>query len=467
MEAQPSYANRKVTVMGLGLFGGGLAVTRYFVRQEARVTVTDLRTKEELQESIARLKGLPVRLVLGRHERGDFTDTDLVVVNPAVPKSSPFLKLARQRGVPLETETNLFFKLCPAPVIGVTGSEGKSTVAALIAKVLKKSHPRVWLGGNIGQPLLEEVHQIEDSDLVVMELSSFQLEDLAVLKKSPHLAVVTNIRPNHLDRHGSMEAYIAAKKQIANYQSAGDLLVLNLDDPVLRGWASESKAQTFFFSLKQKVKAGGYLEQGRLVINVRARQLQPAALSRPVLPGDHNLANILGALTAAAALDKLTPRGWQEAFEFAGLAHRMERVAVLEGISFYNDSAATTPASAIAALRSLPSPIILIAGGYDKKISLAELGREIALRTKVAILLGETREKLGQEILGAGLARAARVVMVEDVPRAVEEAHRLARPGDVVLLSPGCASTDMFRNFEERGKLFTQLVLDADKEGRG
>ncbi len=458
MEAQANFANRKVTVMGLGLFGGGLAAVRYFVKQGARVTVTDLRSQAQLRQPLAQLEGLPVHFVLGRHEKRDFLDTDLVVVNPAVPKSSLFLKLAQEAGVHLETETNLFFKLCPAPIIGITGSEGKSTTAALTAEVLRASHPHVWLGGNIGQPLLEHVHEIEPDHLVVLELSSFQLEDLGTIRKSPHLAVVTNIRPNHLDRHGSMEAYVAAKQEITRHQTSDDILILNFDDVELRKWVSDSRAQVLFFSLREKVSPGAYLKEGRAIVSLKTTQVQPEALSEPILPGEHNLTNILAALTAAASLDRLTDLGWRAAFAFSGLPHRLQRVAQVQEVSFHDDSASTTPASAIAALRSFSSPLILIAGGYDKQVSLRDFGREIASRAKAAILLGQTKEKLRQEVLSARKGDTPTVVLVQSLREAVVEAWKLAHAGDMVLLSPGCASTDMFVNYEERAHLFRELV---------
>ncbi|MFN3467781.1 MAG: UDP-N-acetylmuramoyl-L-alanine--D-glutamate ligase, partial [Candidatus Brocadiales bacterium] len=290
---------KKITVMGLGLFGGGAGLTRFLVAQGARVTVTDLKNATQLAPSLESIKGLPVELHLGGHREEDFKDVDMVVVNPAIPRDSTFLHIARENGVPLETEMNLFFKLCPATIVGITGSKGKSTTTALLAAMLQHSQRRVWLGGNIGMgySLLEMLKGMGAEDLVVLELSSFQLEDLNHTKKSPHVAVVTNLAPNHLDRHKDMDSYVEAKKAIFRHQTAEDYVILNQDDPRLREWARETTSKTLWYGvgveysqplLKHGPTPGAFLEGDSAILKINSKE-EKIDLSGRRLPGRHNL----------------------------------------------------------------------------------------------------------------------------------------------------------------------------------
>jgi UDP-N-acetylmuramoylalanine--D-glutamate ligase len=436
--------------MGLGLFGGGAGAVRFLAARGARVTVTDLRPADQLRESVSALDGLPVEFHLGGHLKEDFTDADLVLVNPAVPPDSPWLGLARS----LETELNLFFKLCRARmVVGVTGSNGKTTTTALIGEILKKGPRPVWVGGNIGAPLLERVDEIGPEDLVVLELSSFQLEHLDAIRRSPNVAVVMNLTPNHLDRHGTMENYAAAKRVIVAHQAAADWKVLNADDPLVTAFESPSRTARFSRTGPADVVARDTgLEWSLLgssgTLDVSARRL----------PGGFNLQN----MAAAAAASRLAApewAGWEESARealrsFPGVEHRLEFVGEVGGVKYYNDSIATNPESTLAALDTLPGPFVLIAGGYDKKLPFDALGRKVAERVRVAVLLGETAEAIARSI-GPGPVEVRRAPSFDE---AVEMARASARPGDTVLLSPACASYDMFRNFAERGKRFKELV---------
>ncbi|MFP4057069.1 MAG: UDP-N-acetylmuramoyl-L-alanine--D-glutamate ligase [Candidatus Brocadiia bacterium] len=453
------FEGKRATVMGLGLLGGGVGVARFLARQGARVTVTDLKDEAALADSLARLEGLPIAFHLGGHCTRDFTEADLVVVNPAVPDRSPFLAAARQAGVPLETEINLFFKLCPASVLGVTGSNGKSTTASLLAGLLEAGPRRVWLGGNIGRSLLEDLSDIEPDDLVVLELSSFQLQRLAATGLSPHLAVVLNCTPNHLDRHGTFAGYVRAKQPILANQGPGDRAVLNADCPTVAAWGHVGQGRKLFVSTRRRLPAGAWMEGDRARWCVGG---SPRTLFRRQdvpLPGEHNLTNALAAASAAAwcgvVPEAIAPRLRQ----FRTLEHRLEKVRSLDGVDYYDDSKATTPEAATAALRAFDRPVVLIAGGSPKGLSFDALATAAVQRARAAVLIGQTAERLRHAIAAHG---ELRVRMASDLADAVRQARALAQPGDVVLLSPGCASYDMFENFEQRGEEFKRLVMELE-----
>ena len=457
---------KKILVMGLGLFGGGAGVARFLVSRSARVTVTDLKGEEDLQESLEALKGLPIKYKLGGHQEEDFRDADMIIVNPAVPRDSRFLEIARKEGAVLETEMNLFFKLCQGRIIGITGTNGKSTVTALMGEMLKEFRPGTWVGGNIGRSLLEDVEKIGRGDLVVLELSSFQLEGLAEIKKSPEVAVVTNLSPNHLDRHKRMENYIAAKKNIFRFQRPGDFAILNWDDAEVRGWRGECNSQVIFASTKEELQEGIFLRRRRaaedeeahqILVRLRDREEVLDVLKCFRLPGWHNLENALLAAGAAFVLGAKEKDIRGGLSKFRGLEHRLELVAEIGGVKYYNDSIATTPEATIAALWALKEPIILIAGGSDKGLAFDGLAQEIRRRVKACVLLGQTGPRIKKAIEQAKKP-LPEIKEVSSLTEAVETARLMAKPGDIVLLSPASASYDMFRNFADRGKQFKELV---------
>ena len=453
----PELAGKRVTVMGLGLLGGGVGVARFLAHQGARVTVTDLKDEATLAQSVARLDGLPVTFHLGAHQDSDFTDADIVVVNPAVPSDSPFLAKAREAGVRLETEINLFFKLCPAPIVGVTGSNGKSTTASLLYHLLAVGVRRPWLGGNIGRSLLEELDDIRPDDWVVLELSSFQLERLEPTGLSPAVSVVLNLSRNHLDRHPTLRAYARAKKPILLNQRKGDAALLNADCHRVSTWGKVGRGRKLFFSIAGPVERGAWVEGDQALWRAGAGAEPLFTRADLRLRGPHNLANALAA-AGAAMLCGLPPAAiGPRLAEFRPLEHRLEFVRSLDGVGYYNDSKATTPEAAIVALRSFEEPVVLIAGGYDKHLPFRKMGAEVGQRVRAALLLGATAEKLRRAIAAGGPAPTR---IVPDLAVAVREARALARPGDVVLLSPACASYDMFENFEERGRAFKRLVAE-------
>jgi UDP-N-acetylmuramoylalanine--D-glutamate ligase len=455
-----TFAGKRITIMGLGFFGGTIGLARYLVSQGARVTVTDVKSAHDLQDSVAALEGLPVQFVLGGHERADFTDVDMVFASPAVREDSPYLVAARSCGVPIDTEMNLFMRLCRGTIIGVTGSNGKTTTTSLIGAILRMAHPGTQVGGNIGRSLLPEVASIEPGDPVVLELSSFQLEDLAAVRRSPHIALFLNLSPNHLDRHGSIEQYLAAKMQIFAYQGSEDIALLNADDPRLLSRVGGLRSQCRFFSCERVVDDGAYLDGDRLLVAHSGTRSEVCRRQDITLLGRHNVANVLAAVAAADAWG-VPPAAMRAAIRaFTGVEHRLERVRERAGVSFYNDSIATSPTATLAALAAIPQPIWLIAGGYDKGISFQALGEAIVQRVKGVCLIGATAQQIAWAIEAA--RRPGRELPVisfcHDLPDAVRRAADAANPGDVVLLSPACASYDQFRNFVERGRLFKQLV---------
>jgi UDP-N-acetylmuramoylalanine--D-glutamate ligase len=459
-----TFAGKRVTIMGLGYFGGTIGLARYLVAQGAQVTVTDLKSAPDLEDSLAALEGLPVRFVLGRHEHTDFTDVDLVFASPAVREDSPYLITARACGVPIDTEMNLFMRLCRGSVIGVTGSNGKTTTTSLIGAMLRTVYPHTHVGGNIGRSLLPEVASIGPGDPVVLELSSFQLEDLSAVGRSPHIALLLNLSPNHLDRHGSMEQYLAAKMQIFAYQGPEDVALLNADDPQLQPVVRELRSQCRFFSCERLVENGTCLNGDRLLVAHSGRHSEICRRQDIPLLGRHNVANVLAAVAAADAWGVPLAAMRAAIRAFAGVEHRLERVRERAGVSFYNDSIATSPTATLAALAAIRQPIWLIAGGYDKGISFRALGEAIVQRVKGVCLIGSTAPQIAEAIGAAQRPGQSLPVITfcSALADAVRVAADAATPGDVVLLSPACASYDQFRNFVERGRLFKQLVTDLD-----
>ncbi len=418
--------------MGLGHFGGGVAAARWLARQGAAVTVTDTADERSLADSLAALAGEPIaRFQLGGHREDDFRRSDLVVVNPAVRPGNRFVELARQHGARLTTEIELFLDRCPARIVGATGSNGKSTTAAMTAAILRASGRRTWLGGNIGRSLLDELPNIGPDDWVVLELSSFQLWHMGPQTPMPYTVVVTNCTPNHLDWHGHFADYVAAKQRILTGQPPDGVAVLNPLDAEVQSWRPRARTKLLDW-------------------------YPPAAVPRLAVPGEHNRVNAACAATAALGLG-CTEREVGAGLErFGGLPQRLELVAVAAGRRFYNDSSSTTPESTIAALTTLEGPAWLLAGGSDKGIELAALAEAVAARTCGAALFGAVRRRL-QDLIRAR-AEDFPCAAVETMADALTWCSERSRPGDAIVLSPACASKDQFANFRRRGETFDELV---------
>ena len=442
------FAGKNVLVMGLGRFGGGVDAAKFAAGVDAKVIVTDLASEEELSNSIKQLEEFPdIEYHLGSHDPADFKQADIVVVNPAVPPDNQYLQLARQHKKLITSQIGIFFQLCPGTIIGITGANGKSTTTALTAHLLKSaSNYNVWLSGNIGnEPLLTIGDQIKPSDLVVLELSSFQIEQLAQIPKAPNVALLTNLTPNHLDRYGTFANYCAAKENIFKFQKLGSppaVSIFNAEDEIAAKWFEKYKQDT-----------------GRICFKFSADDVSEKIRDKFSLPGRANLSNLAAALCIARHFGVEDKQIIKSLPKFKALPHRLELVAEVKGVKWYNDSKATTPESATTAIEAFEQPIIIIAGGYDKHIPFDEFGQKIAEKVKAAILLGQTAQKIADAITACPKTKT-KIETVKSLPEAVELAKQLAANGDVVLLSPACASYDMFDNYEQRGNDFFRLVRE-------
>jgi UDP-N-acetylmuramoylalanine--D-glutamate ligase len=425
---------KRVTVAGLGRFGGQIAAARWLCGQGAVVCVTDRESAEKLADSVAQLSGLPIELRLGEHREADFCGADLVVASPAIAPQNPYLLAARRAGAPVVTEIQLFIERCPAKILGVTGTKGKSTTTAMLGRILSRKF-KTWTGGNIGKSLLGELERIGPSDLIVLELSSFMLEYLGEAHWSPHVAVVTMISADHLDWHGSAAAYVQAKKNILRFQSADDYAVLNRQDPATAALAHEARGKVIMF---------GAQEEGRF---------------RLMVPGDHNQLNAQGAFAAASILGVDFETAQLALADFSGLPHRLQLVHESAGVRYFNDSIATVPEAAIAALDSFPAKkVIQIVGGSDKGLSTTALCAALVERAKAVLCIGATGGRLAELMERGDSPTAAAVYRCGDLATAVAMSGRIAVDGDIVLLSPGFASYDQFVNFEQRGEQFAKLA---------
>ncbi len=453
------YRGLRATILGLGHFGGGTAAARWLAHRGARVTVTDLANENALADSLPLLADAPIaELHLGSHREEDFQNADLVVVNPAVRPDSPWLALARRGRARLCTELELFMENCPTRIIGVTGSNGKSTTAAMIAAILCAAGRRTFLGGNIGGSLLDRLSEIGSEDWVVLEISSFQLWHFSAGAKMPTVAVVTGCTPNHLDWHGTFSDYAAAKQRILVGQTSSDAAVLSPFDAEVASWrplvrgrlATEPRTP---HTPCEVMRLEPHANEESMKIALPHAEHEEYELS---VPGRHNRMNATCAASAASAAGcdmEAIRLGLQS---FRGLPQRLERIATVEGRMFYNDSTATTPESTIAALESLDSPVWLLAGGKNKGFDFRPLAAEIAGRARGAAFFGTVRSELLARVAAADPDFCC--AAVETMDEAFEWCRSRMRPGDSLVLSPGCASTDQFRNFRHRGERFAELV---------
>jgi UDP-N-acetylmuramoylalanine--D-glutamate ligase len=454
-DIQRDWQGKRVAVVGLGV--SNRALIRFLQAAGAVVCGMDRQSLGEIKD-VAELTSLGIDLVLGDSYLEGLAEYDCVFVSPGVPKDLPELQEVYAQGK-VNSEIELVFRYSRAPIYAVTGSSGKTTTTSLIRDMLRAHGASVYAGGNIGVPLINEISQIGPDDCVVLELSSFQLDRLPV---NPRGALITNLAPNHLDIHHTMEAYTAAKENIFLGQGKTDFLVVNYDDPITRAMEAKAQSKVFFFSLKGKALPGTYLDGDDLVYEDGKERIVFAKRSQIKLMGEHNVANIL----AAALASRLAGADWQAIAqvcrEFRGVAHRLELVGEVDGVSYYNDSIATTPDRTQAALNSFSQPIILLAGGSDKQLSYTELGRVIHQRAKQAVLFGATGPAIRQAILDSG---PCPIEMVSNLEEAVMLASKVAETGDVVLLSPASASFDQYSDFTARGEHFRSLVSRLTTKG--
>jgi UDP-N-acetylmuramoylalanine--D-glutamate ligase len=439
---------RHALVIGYGR--SGRAAASFIAKHGGTVRVVDRADTAELRAELERA-GLAARL--GGYGPGDLNGTDLVVVSPGVAWDEPLVETARERGIEVTSEIDLFFRACPARIVGITGTNGKTTTTALTAEVLRAGGLNVMRGGNIGEPVLDRVDQLGPDDWVVLELSSFQLE--SVERPRLRVGVVLNVTPDHLDRHKSFERYVELKTRAVAFMEGDDHAVLNIDDPVCAGMRSKTRGHVIEFGLHHPVSHGVSVSDGWITI-VGAegpRRVMPTA-DLP-LPGEHNLSNVMAAVGAGYAADVEPERMANAVREFKAVEHRLEPIGTFGGARWYNDSKATNPDSTYKALAAFREPIVLIAGGRNKGIDLDPLARAIAARVAALVTMGETGEELARRVREAGLEH---VVRAADLTDAVRQAASLARPGSVVLLSPAFTSYDMFRDYEDRGRRFKAAV---------
>ncbi len=444
---------KNIVIIGLGKSGKEVAL--FAARHGAFVVVNDSRKTEAFTDTKKEL-GIynNISFILGSQGK-DLIDstTELVIKSPGVPPTIPPLKEAHRRGIPVYTEVELAYLFTKAAIIGITGTNGKTTTTSLTAEILKKAGKNVLLGGNIGTPLLSLVEKSEEGDYLVAELSSFQLDNIN--KFRPHISAILNITEDHMDYHGSLEAYINAKANILKNQREDDYAVFNADDEIVKSLAKTSKAKKVFFSRKQELFQGVLVKEGNIIIREGNKDSIIMGCEEISLPGLHNLENSLAAVAVAHCTGVPGDIIAEVLKNFKGVEHRLESVREIEGIKFVNDSKGTNVEAAVKALESYREPIVLIAGGLDRGSSFADLISNIKTRARFLILLGEAKERMAAACRKEGYTN---YFIVDTLPEAVTKAYEKAKQGDVVLLSPACPSWDMFKNFEERGNLFKSSV---------
>ena len=439
--------NRKaVAVVGIGI--SNTPLIKMLIKLGAKVIARDKKTYDMLGDIASELEQIGVNLILGDEYLENLTE-DIIFKTPGMRIDIPELVSAKQNGSIITSEMEVFFDLCPASIIAVTGSDGKTTTTTLIYEILKAQGYNCHLGGNIGKPLLSEVEGISVSDKVVLELSSFQLH---TMKPCPEIAVITNVTPNHLDIHKSMEEYINAKKNIFAYQNKNNKLILNFDNDITKSFAEVANSTVIPFGLN--TISGVHIKDGIIYMS----DTTVLKCEDILLPGEHNIQNYMAAIAAVWGMVEISTIQ-HVAKSFSGVEHRIEFVRELDGVKFYNDSIASSPTRTRACLYSFDKKVIIIAGGYDKKIPFDEFGKDIVKRVKTLVLMGATSEKIKTAVENAEGEKPP-VIMAESLEDAVIKAKSSAEIGDVIILSPACASFDMYKNFEERGNKFKQLVMN-------
>jgi len=441
---------RRILVVGLGK--SGVAAARFLRARKAKVTVSDVKAEEHLRHEIPALLDLGITVETGGHGERTFRDQDLIVVSPGVPIDMPQLELARRQGVPVIGEVELASRWAQGKIVAITGSNGKTTTTALTGELLRKSGLHTLVGGNIGAPAISLVEQTPPPAWLVLEVSSFQLETIETFH--PHIAVVLNITPDHLDRHHSFASYFAAKARIFENQTSRDYAVLNADDPQCLRLGDRVRAQSRWFSRRGELKQGAFVKDGAIFArDANAGETEIMPVSEVPLPGAHNLENTLAAVCVGMLAGCAPVRLRQAVAEFRAVEHRLEHVATIAGVAYYNDSKATNVDATVKALEAFPGNLHVILGGKDKGSDYTVLARLLRERAKRVYTIGAAAEKIESQI--AGVTEMVRAGTLET---AVRRAAAEAQPGDIVLLAPACASFDQFENYEHRGRVFKEFV---------
>lgn len=454
-----SLRGKKVYFIGMGVTNFG--VIRQFRQKGIDASVCDKKSCEELSKAYPdhyrELKELGVKFLTGPDYLEHLCEADVIFRTPGMNYNNPALQKAREQGIVVTSELETFFDLCPCKIYGVTGSDGKTTTTTLISEMLKAAGKTVHLGGNIGKALLPVVEEIKETDVAVVELSSFQLISM---RQSPDVAVVTNVAPNHLDVHKDMQEYIEAKQNLIRHQNAFSRTVLNLDNEITQHMSSLVRGRLSWFSRQQRPQNGTWLNEQGMLCRVRDGKEYPILSKDEIkIPGMHNVENYLTAIAAVG--DEVSDEViCQVARNFGGVEHRIEWVRTLDGVRYYNDSIATSPTRTIAGLNSFDQKLIVIAGGYDKKIPYEPLAPYVNEKVKILILLGATAPKIEKAVKEhpSYSPEKLKIVHVDTLEQAVETARSLAVPGDVVTLSPASASFDLYLNFEQRGNHYKSIV---------
>ena len=445
---------KTVAVIGIGV--SNTPLIKLLLRAGIKVTACDKNLRDSFGGLAEELESLGAELRLGPNYLQGLNH-DVIFRTPGMRPDVPELLQAQANGSVLTSEMEVFFQVCPCHTLAITGSDGKTTTTTIIASLLREAGLHVFLGGNIGRPLLADVGDMQPEDWAVLELSSFQL---MTMRQSPEIAVITNLAPNHLDVHRSMEEYVDAKKNIFLHQDKSGKLVLNYDNALTRQFAEQAKGTVVFFSRQQPLESGVSLKGNSVWMTSAQGSREVLPLADILLPGVHNIENYMAAI---AAVDGLVPDQAIRRFaaSFQGVEHRIELVRTLDGVRYYNDSIASSPSRTIAGLNSFREKVILIAGGYDKHIPFDVLGPEIVKHVKYLLLTGDTSEKICAAVRSCpDYQGQPPISILENLEAAVSAAHSMAQPGDVVLLSPACASFDCFKNFAERGETFKKYVYE-------
>lgn len=442
--------NKKTAVVGIGVSNRPLI--DFLLSMGARVSAFDRKDESQLKDTAEEYRNKGVELILGENYIDNLKGFDVIFKTPSMRFDNPALMSERKRGAYITSEMEEFVRYCPAKIYGVTGSDGKTTTTTLIYNILKEEGYKTWVGGNIGTPLFSRIEEISSNDRVVLELSSFQLMTMNV---STDVAVVTNLSPNHLDIHKNIEEYIDAKKNIFKFQSEDDLLILNMDNDITNSMDAEARGKVMKFSIKNVLTGGAYFKDDVLYLKEKA----VCRRDDIKLMGMHNVENLLAAFCAVS--DDVSIESMSKvATSFQGVEHRNEFVRELDGVKYYNDSIASSPTRTLAGLNSFDRPVILIAGGYDKKIPFRPLAEGGYSKIKVLILLGKTKYAIKQafeKVLSEKCVDIP-IIIADTLEQAVERAREASAAGDIITLSPACASFDMFPNFEARGLAFKSIV---------
>jgi len=448
---------KKIAFIGTGVSHTELITV--FREKGIAVTVCDKRSSDKFQETYDKLSALGVKFILGENYLDSLTDFDVVFRTPGMYFNHPALTKAREQGIVITSEMEVFFDLCPCQIYAVTGSDGKSTSTTLIAEILAQHGKTVHKGGNIGRALLPIIETIKEDDVAVVELSSFQLISM---RKSPNVALITNITPNHLDVHGTMEEYTQSKINLIAHQNAFSRTVLNYDNEGTRALAPIVRGKLNWFTRQTTPERGAFLRDDGMLCYIEKGVVIPVVHKDEIrIPGMHNVENFLGVISALWG-DVDIADIVRVAKEFGGVEHRIEFVRELNGVKWYNDSIATSPTRVLAGLRSFNQKIIVLAGGYDKKIPFEPMAETVCERVKLLILMGVTADKIEKAVTSATNydPEKIKILHADSMEQAVEIAHREAQNGDIVTLSPACASFDLYPNFEVRGQHFKRLVKE-------